>query len=540
MRGRRSHHEHAPARTGTSPDASALERAVWRWRVGASVYAAVTRVGYFVLWVVPANAIDLRLGDTGRIRMLATSLGLAVLLTPLGRAHARRQFEPVARWLRSGEPATAEEQAAILDQPRRHAVSSVLYWVIGAVVASAFYMVSSGGQLAGGALLVLGIALIGLHSAAFIYLGVERVLRPVAAAAHVRFQPLRLTVLSVRARFLLAFALGPGVTIGGIAAFLGLRTAADADLSAAIWPAVVLGLLDGYALVALAAASVTEPMGEVRRAMRAVFDGDLDVEVGVDASSEVGLLQIGFNRMLLGLRERERLRDLLDQYAGTDVAHRLVEGGVDFVGTELDASVLMVDLIGSTPFTETTPPAEVVASLNLFFEAVVGVVTEHGGWVNRFVGDAALCVFGAPEPCEDHANRALGAARALQVELASLRAQRPWLDAAVGVSSGTLVAANVGSEARHEFAVVGDAANEAARLTDSAKLRPGRVLASGASTTRAPSEAEAWIPAGSTVLRGRSRPTSLFEPVAAVIAEVEEGLRQGRSRPASGPRTRDL
>ena len=503
---------------------------MWRWRVGASLYAAVTRVGYFVLWVVPGRAIDLRLGETGSTKMLLTSTGLAIVLTPLGRAHARRQFEPVARWLRSGEPATTDDQVAILDQPRRHAVMSVVYWVVGAVVASAFYMVSSSGRLEGAVLLVVGIAMVGLHSAAFIYLGVERVLRPVAASALVRFEPVRVTVLSVRARFLLAFTLGPGVTILGIAAFLSLRTAADADLSAAIWPAVVLGLVDGYALVALAAASVTEPMTDVRRAMGRVVEGDLDVEIGVDASSEVGLLQIGFNKMLLGLRERERLRDLLDQYAGTDVAHRLVEGGADFVGTELDASVLMVDLIGSTPFTETTPPAEVVASLNLFFEAVVGVVADNGGWVNRFVGDAALCVFGAPVPCDDHADRALTAARALQVELAALRTERPWLDAAVGVSSGTLVAANVGSEARHEFAVVGDAANEAARLTDAAKLRAGRVLASGAAIERADAESDAWTAAGSAVLRGRSRPTALFEPFAAVVAEVEEELRRGRLR----------
>jgi adenylate cyclase len=516
-----------------SPDPRALERSVWTWRVGASVYASVTRVGYFVLWVLPGEAIDLRLGSTSGVRMLVTSTVLAVVITPFGRAHARRQFEPVARWLRSGEPATPADQAAILDQPRRHALASVAYFVVGAVGASAVYVIGSGGQLSGAVLLVVGITMIGLHGAAFIYLGVERVLRPVAAAALVKFQPLRVTILSVRARFLLAFALGPGVTILGIAGFLSLRTAAGADLGAAIWPAVVLGLVDGYALVALTAASVTEPMRDVRQAMGAVFAGDFDVELGIDASSEVGLLQIGFNKMLVGLREQQRLRDLLDQYAGTEVAHRLVDGGgLDFVGTEVDASVLMVDLIGSTPFAETTPPTEVVASLNLFFETVVSVVAANGGWVNRFVGDAALCVFGAPEACEDHAARALSAARDLQSELAALRRVRPWLDAAVGVSSGTLVAAHVGSSSRHEFAVVGDAANEAARLTDEAKRRPGRVLASGSAIERAGAEAEAWSPAGTAILRGRSRSTDLFEPIAGVVAEVEDALRRERLSPS--------
>ena len=129
---------------------------------------------------------------------------------------------------------------------------------------------------------------------------------------------------------------------------------------------------------------------------------------------------------------------------------------------------------------EVLPPGEVVATLNAFFQAVVDTVQAEGGWVNKFEGDGALCVFGVPAFQPDHEQRALRAARALPGRLAEVRAAHPGLDAGIGVSSGTVVAGNVGTEERFEYTVIGRPVNEAARLTDLAKQRPGRVLASAA------------------------------------------------------------
>ena len=80
--------------------------------------------------------------------------------------------------------------------------------------------------------------------------------------------------------------------------------------------------------------------------------------------------------------------------------------------------MLFVDLRGYTRFSETHPPEEVVAMLNRFFRVVVAVVNREGGWVNKFEGDAALCLFGAPQNQPDHADRALRTAAALPRELA--------------------------------------------------------------------------------------------------------------------------
>ena len=126
--------------------------------------------------------------------------------------------------------------------------------------------------------------------------------------------------------------------------------------------------------------------------------------------------------------------------------------------------------------------------------------------VNKFEGDAALCVFGAPVPQRDHAARALACAR-------KLRERIDALDAAIGVSCGTVVAGNVGAEARFEYTVIGDPVNEAARLTELAKQHDERLLASGGAVDAAGGdEALRWTPDGEVTLRGRECPTRIAVP----------------------------
>jgi adenylate cyclase len=177
-----------------------------------------------------------------------------------------------------------------------------------------------------------------------------------------------------------------------------------------------------------------------------------------------------------------------------------------------DITALFVDVIGSTRLALTRPPDEIVDDLNALFAAVVEVVKAEGGWVNKFEGDAALCVFGAPGDQMDHAARALRSARALRARLVDLAAERPDLDTGIGVSSGRAVAGNVGAAERYEYTIIGDPVNEAARLSDLAKTHTGRVLASEATVVSALGTAGKWCRRGEEVLRGRNLPTVLYEP----------------------------
>ena len=116
-------------------------------------------------------------------------------------------------------------------------------------------------------------------------------------------------------------------------------------------------------------------------------------------------------------------------------------------------------------------------------------------------------MFGAPTPLERHADCALAAARTLAERLAEL----DDVEAGIGVSSGTVVAGNIGEEKRFEYTVIGDPVNEAARLTELAKTEGG-VLASDAAVERATGEADRWEPGDEVELRGRAEPTRLAKP----------------------------
>jgi class 3 adenylate cyclase len=191
-------------------------------------------------------------------------------------------------------------------------------------------------------------------------------------------------------------------------------------------------------------------------------------------------------------------------------ASALERGEVALGGETREAAVLFVDLIGSTALASTREPDRVVADLNAFFAIVVDCVGLHGGWVNKFEGDAALCVFGAPGAHPDPAGAALTAARALS---GRLERELGGLAAGIGVSAGRVVAGNVGAAERYEYTVIGDPVNEAARLTELAKTQPCRVLASAAALRMAGErEREHWTVGRTVTLRGRRFPTSVATP----------------------------
>jgi adenylate cyclase len=314
----------------------------------------------------------------------------------------------------------------------------------------------------------------------------------------------------VGARVVFFWALSTAVPVSGAVsvAIVALTTdliAVD-ELARSVVVLCAVSLAVGLLAMVVFARSLSDPLRRLRDAFAEVEAGDLDARVRVFDATEVGYASAGFNRMVEGLREREKLRDLFGRQVGEDVARQALEEGVTLGGEEREAAVLFVDVIGSTGFAHDRKPTEVVEALNRFFATVVEVTQTHGGLVNKFEGDAALCVFGAPLDAEDPAGSALAAGREMCTRL-----REGELDAAVGISAGTVVAGNVGTPDRYEYTVIGDPVNEAARLTELAKERDGRLLASGAALERSGAEADRWTVCGEETLRGRSRPTTLAE-----------------------------
>jgi adenylate cyclase len=426
---------------------------------------------------------------------------------PLGTKWGRGKAAPLYDWLRSEDPPGPRERELALAQPMDFARVSAVFWGIAAILFAAINAPASAGlAIAVGATIVLGC----LSTCALGYLLFERISRPVTARALAGGPPSEPAVPGVTARLTMAWTLATGVPVLGIGAVAVGQLAGDPSeelVAASILFLVGLALAVGLLGIVVAARSIADPVAAVRAALARVEEGDFEARVAVDDGSEVGLLEAGFNRMAAGLGERERLRDLFGRHVGRDVARAALDGELALGGEEREIAALFVDLVGSTSLAAERPATEVVTLLNRFFRIVVDVAEEHGGFVNKFEGDAALCVFGAPMARDDTAGDALRAARALRQRLLG---ELPEVDVGIGVSAGVAVAGNVGAEERFEYTVIGDPVNEAARLCELAKRRPERLLASDGAVARAgPGEAARWSLGEAVTLRGRDSATRL-------------------------------
>jgi adenylate cyclase len=498
---------------GDRPDPAALQRRL----LVTPALLGVPNLTAAVLVFVFQNFLMTGSTDTGPSlqRTISAFVVYVIVAFPIAGMFAFLLLRPIRTWLAASRGPTPEELDATLEAPRRMGGMGFAFWLGALVVFGALALIENDGarEIVGDAIATL---LGGLTAAMLSILLVESWLRPVAALALGGSAPPRRFTAGIAPRILLSWALGSGVPLLGIVMAYVRFTAEDpAPSTSAVVFLALLGLSTGALLLALAAKSVAQPIGDVRAALSRVQRGDTDVEVEVDNAGEIGQLQGGFNEMVQGLRERRRLEDLFGRYVGSEVANDALERGVGLGGEERVVSALFVDIIRSTDFAHRHSPGEVVDTFNDFFATVVGVITAAGGWVNKFQGDGALCVFGAPGDQPDHATRALRAARQLRIALDELHVRRPTLSAAIGVSTGTVVAGNVGAVERFEYTVIGDPVNEAARLTEAAKDTPRCVLASATSITDAGADEQMhWQRSVDICLRGRAVPTEAWMPAA--------------------------
>ena len=403
----------------------------------------------------------------------------------------------------------ARARRVVLRAPVRLAVVQAVPWTFGVAL---FAAVDATYSVMLAVAVACTIALGGITTVTVAYRSCDLALRREVARVFVHQAPTERGLPGVAVRSLGAWVMGTGVPLLGVALTAGTALVYDDyftvdRLGLVVLVLALLSFAVGFLVTALSSTSIVASVTAVRRAQRRVARGDLDVTVEVSDTTELGLLQAGFNTMAAGLRERDRVLDLFGRQVGEAVAEAAVAGDLELGGEVREVAVLFVDLVGSTHLAASRPPAEVVARLNVFFSEVVDVVESCGGWVNKFEGDAALAVFGAPNELADPATGALAAARALAGRLRAIDVR-----AGIGVSAGEAVAGNVGDARRYEYTVIGDPVNEASRLCDLAKTSATHVAASGAALDRAGDEADRWIVIGSEHLRGRTSPTEVAVP----------------------------
>ncbi len=469
----------------------------------------------FAYLLTTAEVTALVISLTGRERATPTTIVAAAAVIVIGTVvvavGAVLIVAPSLRWLGLREPTDAERRSA-LKTLRRQSTITVAPWIVGAAVMVPLNL-SADVQtqvIVASALLFGAIATICTG-----FLFTLRTLRPLLAGVTKDFSQITpIRAPGVRARLLIMWAVCtalPGVAIASLLVMRSngwiIQKSTPIELALLVLALVAVGL--GLRAMILVSISISDPLREVVAAMSEVERGHIDRTLEVYEWSEIGRLQIGFNRMVAGLREREQLRELFGRHVGEEVVRRAVQENESLSGDEREAAILFIDLVGSTQLATSREPHEVAEVLNEFFRIVVDEVDAQDGLINKFQGDAALAVFGAPLRMDDSASAALATARALGAKLRCLP-----VDFGIGVSAGPVFAGNIGAENRYEYTVIGDAVNEAARLADRAKDFDGRVLCSGAATERASAtECRHWSTRGAETFRGRSTPTDISAPV---------------------------
>lgn len=309
----------------------------------------------------------------------------------------------------------------------------------------------------------------------------------------------------------------------------------DPNLGLSVVVTLAVAFTVSLELVVLLSDSLERPMSALRRGLRSIERGDLDVRIPVTSSDDLGELAAGFNHMAAGLEERERLREAFGTYLDKDAVAYILGQGISPGGFEAEVSILFCDVRGFTDFASDADAPEVVAALNRLFETIVPIVSRHGGHVDKFMGDGLLAVFGTPEGYDDHADRALTAG--LEIVRAVEGGAAGDLRVGVGINSGRVVVGSIGGAGRLNFSVIGDPVNVAARV-EAATRDTGDPLLITEATRDALRGQPRLASRGEVTLKGKSEPCELFAVEEAQVAPARAGAGDGAplAAPASGRR----
>ena len=247
-------------------------------------------------------------------------------------------------------------------------------------------------------------------------------------------------------------------------------------------------------------------------------------------------LATGFNSMVEGLKERDNLRTTFGKYMTASVMDHLLSGKVQLGGVSMKVTILFSDIRGFTSISEKMDAQALVGLLNEYLTEMVGIVGSEDGVVDKYIGDAIMAVFGAPVPKHDDAIRAVRAAVRMRQALVGLNERfkkrgTPQIRMGVGVHTGEVVAGNIGSEARMEYTVIGDAVNLASRLESNTKDLGVNILISEDTYLLTKDAIQSRLVREITV-KGRAQPVRTYE-VLGLAGEPALPLSEGmKARPA--------
>jgi len=261
--------------------------------------------------------------------------------------------------------------------------------------------------------------------------------------------------------------------------------------------------------------TLTTPIENLAELSNRVAKGDFSVKASVKSRDEVGQLGEAFNHMIEGLLERDKVKSMFSKFHGSSVTEDLLKGDLQLGGSKKTVTVFFSDIRDFTKFSEGHTPEEVVEMLNEYFHVMVKIINDHGGVVDKFIGDAIMAVWGAPNTSEQDSHNAVKAClmmRQALEKLNELRAARNKVPIKIGMGlhRGEAISGTIGSEERMEYTVIGDTVNQASRIEASTKAFGTDLLLSEGLAEHVAAEFLLEL-AGNVEVKGKSEPLKLFK-----------------------------
>jgi adenylate cyclase len=222
--------------------------------------------------------------------------------------------------------------------------------------------------------------------------------------------------------------------------------------------------------------SLTTPIENLLGLTKEIAHGNFDIEAKkiVTSNDEVGLLATAFDEMTIGLKERDKIKNIFNKFHGSTVTEELLTQEISLGGTKKDVTVFFSDIRGFTDFSEGHTPEEVVSMLNEYFEVMVAIISKNGGIVDKFIGDAIMAVWGVPNKSENDTKNAVRACLQMRIALNELNQTRiekglTPINIGMGLHAGEVISGQIGSSERMEFTIIGDTVNTASRIEGATK-----------------------------------------------------------------------